>query len=159
MPHTYIGQKVSVIYTRSLVQVYCNGQSIATHRRSFGYGYTTVNTHLCSSHQHYKDRSPQYYIQTAERRSVILGKLIQQIFEQPQIPETLFKRCDGLLNLQRKTDPLLFERACQIALENNMLTYKFIQRLIENKICIINEVQNQKPLPKHQNIRGENYYN
>lgn len=158
VPHTYIGQKVSVIYTRSLVQIYCNGQSIATHQRSLGYGYTTQSEHLCSSHQHYKARSPQYYIQTAEKRSPVLGELMQRIFEQPQIPETLFKRCDGLLNLQRKIDPLLFERACQIALDNNMLTYKFIQRLIENKTCFIEETPNQKPLPKHQNIRGRQYF-
>jgi transposase len=161
VPHTYIGQKVSVIYTRSLVQIYCNGQSIATHQRSYGFGYTTKKEHLCSTHQHYKDRSPEYYIQTAEKRSQVLGKLIQQIFQQEQIPETVFKRCDGLLSLGRKTDPVLFEKACQIALDNNQLTYKFVQKVIENKTFILNETDtknNQKPLPRHENIRGRQYF-
>jgi putative transposon-encoded protein len=161
VPHTYIGQKVSVIYTRSLVQIYCNGQSIATHQRSFRFGYTIVKEHLCSAHQHYKDRSPQYYIQTAENCSVVFGKLVKGIFAQTKIPETVFKRCDGLLSMQRKTDPVLFERACQIALDNNILTYKFIQKIIENKAYFVDETQCQedkKSLPKHENIRGGKYY-
>jgi transposase len=161
VPHSYIGQKVSVIYTRTLVQVYCRGQSIATHQRSHSSGYTTVKEHLCSTHRHYKDRSPQYYIQTAEKRSLVLGKLIGQMFEREQIPETLFRRCDGLLSLQRKTDPVLFEKACQIAIENDVLTYKFIQKVIENKTLMQNQADvqnNQKPIPKHENIRGRQYF-
>jgi transposase len=161
VPHSYIGQKVSVIYTRTLVQVYCKGQSIATHQRTCGYGYTTLKEHLCSTHQHYKDRSPQYYIQTAEKRSLMLGKLIRQMFEKEQIPETLFKRCDGLLSLQRKTDPILFEKACQIAIQNDMLTYKFVEKIILNKALIQSQADtqnNQKPLPRHDNIRGRQYF-
>ena len=161
VPHAYIGQKVTVIYTRSLVQIYSNGQSIASHRRSVGFGYTTIKEHLCSSHRHYKDRSPEYYIQTAEKRSVVLAKLFQQIFEQAQIPETVFKRCDGLLSLQRKTDPAVFERACQLAMEHDQLSYKFVQKVIENKTFMQNETDmqdNSKPLPKHDNIRGKQYF-
>jgi len=161
VPHHYIGQQVSVIYTRSLVQIYCNGQSIAVHQRSYGFGYTMVKEHLCSTHQHYKDRSPEYYIQAGEKHSPVLGKLIQAIFQQAKTPETVFKRCDGLLNLQRKTDPVSLERACQLALENNQLSYKFVQKVIENKALIQNETDtenNPKPLPKHDNIRGRQYF-
>jgi transposase len=161
VPYTYIGQKVSVIYTRTIVQIYCDGQSIATHSRRFGFGYTTVKEHLCSSHQHYGERSPEYYIQMAEKRSTGLGKLIKEIFEQTQIPETVFKRCDGLLSLQRKTDPTLFERACQIALENNQLSCNFVKKVIENKTFMQNQTEtedNVKPLPKHENIRGRQYF-
>jgi transposase len=158
VPYTYIGQKVSVIYTRTLVQIYCNGELIAVHQRVVGFGYTTLSKHLCSSHQHYKDRSPLYYLQTAENRSTTLQKLFQRIFEQSAIPETVFKRCDGLLSLQRKTDPELFERACQVAIDNNVLNYNFIKKIIETKNCLINDLQNQKSLPKHDNIRGKQYF-
>jgi len=162
VPYQYIGEKVAVIYTRTLVQIYCRGQSVAVHQRVQGFGYTTQSEHLCSSHQHYKDRSPQYYIQTAEKRSCILGKFVKLIFEQAQTPETVFKRCDGLLNLQRRTDPFLFDCACQIAIDHNILTYKFIENVIKNRTYLMHQptlFENQKPLPKHENIRGGNYYN
>jgi len=158
VPYAYIGQKVTVIYTRTLVQIYCQREQIAVHQRVVGLGYTTQSQHLCSSHQHYKDRSPLYYIQTAERRSATLRELFERIFEQSAVPETVFKRCDGLLSLQRKTDPALFERACQVAMDNNLLSYNFIKKIIETKTCLINDTQNQKPLPKHNNIRGKQYF-
>jgi len=161
VPYQYIGEKVSVIYTRTLVQIYCQGRSIATHPRTQGYGYTTQSEHLCSTHLHYKERSPYYYIQTAERRSAVLHQLMKLIFEQTQTPETVYRRCDGLLSLQRQTDPLIFDRACQIAINNNILTYKFIENIIKKRTYLVQEndfQENETPLPKHQNIRGGKYY-
>jgi hypothetical protein len=92
----------------------------------------------------------------------MLAELVKQIFDSAEIPEVLYKRCEGMLSLQRKTDPSLFEKACQIALENNVLTYKFLQRVIENKALYnIGEDEDRKQeasLPQHQNIRGKSYY-
>jgi transposase len=162
VPYAYIGQKVSVIYTRTLVQIYAKGQSIAVHQRNFGFGYTTQSEHLCSAHRHYRERSPEYYMQKAGERSQALEDVIRSIFKQAQTPETMFKRCDGLLSLQRKTDPAMFERACQIALDNNILTYTFMQNLIENKASALHVAADQMykhtPLPKHTNIRGKGYF-
>jgi len=162
VPYQYIGEKVSVIYTRTLVQIYCKGKSIATHSRRHGFGYTTQAEHLCSTHLHYKERSPYYYIQSAERRSPVLCQMMKLIFAQTPTPETVYRRCDGLLSLQRQTDPALFERACQIAIDNNILNYKFVERMIKKKTCLMNEIdfqETEKPLPKHENIRGGKYYN
>ena len=161
VPYQYIGEKVSVIYTRTLVQIYCQGRAIATHSRTQGYGYSTLSEHLCSTHLHYKERSPHYYIQTAERRSTVLHQLMKLIFEQTQTPETVYRRCDGLLSLQRQTDPVIFDRACQIAIDNNILTYKFVENIIKKRTYLVNEIdflENEKSLPKHNNIRGEKYY-
>ena len=162
VPFSCIGKKVLVIYTRTLVQIYCDKQPIAIHQRHVGFGYTTVKEHLCSAHQYYVGRSPHYYIEVAEKRSAVLGKLFIRIFEQTQIPETVFKRCDGLLSLYRKTELRVFESACQLALEHGQLTYKFVQKVIENKTYLINETEGkneQAVLPEHDNIRGKSYFN
>ena len=162
VPYQYIGEKATVIYTRTLVQIYCKGESVAVHQRTRGFGYTTKPEHLCSTHLHYKERSPYYYIQTAERYSATFGQMMRLIFAQTQTPETVYKRCDGLLSLHRRTDDrTLFYRACQIAMDNNILTYKFVERIIKNRASLINEIdfpETEKPLPKHENIRGEKYY-
>src|SRR5690625_5733884 len=53
VPYTYIGEKTKVIYTRSLVKIYCKGKQIAVHSREFKKGgYTTdrKSTRLNSSH-------------------------------------------------------------------------------------------------------------
>ncbi len=160
--HSYIGRKVSVIYTRTMVSVYCDGASIATHPRIAAFGYTTLKEHLCSTHQHYRERSPEFYIKQAERRSPALALLITRNFEQEEIPERLYKRCDGLLSLQRKTDPLVFEMACSYALDNGLLSYKSLQRIIQHKTYgLAREEQakdNQTKRSPHENIRGKEYY-
>lgn len=163
VPYAYIGRKVSVVYTRNLVKIYCDGEAIATHVRSYTYGYTTEKEHLCSSHRHYLERSPVYYIEQARKRSHALERLISRNFEVEEIPERIYRRCDGLLSLQRKTNPLVFEKACVYALKQDLLSCKSLQRILETKAYEWSENQKetteeQEPRASHQNIRGKQYY-
>ena len=167
VPYTYIGQKALVVYTRSQVCIYCNNERVATHIRKIGFGYSTQKEHLCSTHNHYQDRSPEYYISLAEKRSAELARLIKLNFEREETPEVVYKRCDGLLSLQRKTDPLIFEKACRYAVEQGLLSYKSLMRIIENKTYRMEENWGEeqqeenikkKKTARHQNIRGRDYY-
>jgi len=159
VPYRYIGQKVSVIYTRTLVQIYCKNECIATHLRSIGFGYTTQKDHLCSTHNHYLSRSPEYYINQARKYSPGLTKIVEMSFESNQVPEVIYKRCDGLLSLQRNTDPAVFERACEYAIECGLFSYKSLQNIIQNKSYELYQPKQIKQEPvSHQNIRGREYY-
>jgi transposase len=159
-PYQYIGQEMNIIYTRSVVRIYAHGQMVAIHPRSYQKGgYTTVNEHLCSAHQHYKKLSPAYYIYRAEKTSEVLHQVVKHLFEGGRPPEQNYKTCDGLLNLYKKTDPDIFDQACKEALECKSYSYRFILKIIEN----LNktgqaEAVPQTPLPKHDNIRGKGYY-
>jgi transposase len=159
VPYTYNDEKVQVIYTRTLVKIFCKNQQIATHERMIGFGYTIVNEHLCSAHRRYNKRSADYYIETAKRKSPVFAELVTGIFNSEKPPEVFYKTCDGLLSLCRKTDPVRFEKACRIALDNSQLSYRFVKSLIESKSLLI-EPQQYKPLPAPQdNLRGKLYYN
>jgi hypothetical protein len=157
VPHTYTGQKVQVIYTHTLVRIFCKNERIATHERIFGFGYSTVDEHLCSAHRHYNKRSPDYYIEAAKKRSATLGEIITLIFDRPKPPELFYRTCDGLLSLCRKTDPGRFEKACRIALDYNIFNYGYIKSLIEGKSLFM-EPEEYKPLPTPQDTRGKQYY-
>jgi len=158
VPYTYIGQQTTVVYTRTLVQIFCKNGLIATHPRTVGFGYTTVTDHLCSTHRFYNRRSPQFYIETAEKQSVLLAEIIKEIFNCDKPPEVLYRRCDGLLSLCRKSDAVHFEKACRTAIKEQVFSYKFIKSLVENK-SLFTEHDEYKPLPFPQdNIRGKQYY-
>ncbi len=157
VPYTYIGQKVNVVYTRNIVRISSNNVLIANHIRSYKQGgYTSEDDHLCSSHQNYKKRSPEYYIKKAGEG--ILNEFFEAVFEIDRPPEQLYRRCDGLLNLKRKTNTDIFQKACRTAIDNDMLTCQFVEKLIENKSFINQEDLPETPLPKHNNIRGKGYY-
>lgn len=159
VPYIYIGQTSKVIYTRSMVYIYISGKQVAVHQRSYTQGkYSTSKDHLCSHHQHYLDRSPDYYIEKAKTRDETFHQLIKAIFTQNRHPEQLYRICDGLFSLQRKTELPVFTKACQIALSNENYSYQFMANLIKNKMTESPQTQIDKPLPKHQNIRGKEYY-
>ena len=65
------------------------------------------------------------------------------------------------MSLQRKTDPHVFERVCHYALDNDILSYKSIKNVIDNKAYLFNPAQqddeNRNNI-KHVNIRGKRYY-
>lgn len=159
VPYQWIGERVKVIYTRTMVRIYARGKMVAIHQRNYTPGqYTTVKEHLCSHHQHYLDRSPAYYMQKAEGKSEILYQVIKLLFEGGRHPEQNYKTCDGLFSLYRQTDPEIFNRACQIAIECGSYSYKFIQRIIENLNKQPDQETSINPLPDHKNIRGKEYY-
>jgi transposase len=66
VPYIHVGRKAMVIYTRSTVSIYVNNELVAVHARSYTAGqYTSVKEHLCSNHQHWLSRSPDYYQSTS----------------------------------------------------------------------------------------------
>lgn len=160
VPYQHIGAKVHVIYTRSVVSVYCKGKRIAMHPRQYTPGrYSTIKEHLCSSHQQYLDRSPDYYLRKANSSCPELYELLLVMFDQDdRYPEQLYKSCDGLFALQRKSDPNEFARACTMAVEHNQYSYRFIRNLLVNNMTGIDYPTRTKPLPKHTNVRGKQYY-
>ena len=158
VPYRFIGQQANVIFTQKLVQIYIKGEKVAAHLRSAKYGYTTQKEHLCSQHQHYMDRSPDYYCMRAKNHSQEFYMLISQIFKQEKYPEQLYRTCDGLFSLQRKTQASDFNAACQIALKYQNYSYRFIVNILTNGMTQIPEILEDTPLPEHENTRGAGYY-
>lgn len=160
VPYAYVGIRAKVIYTRSMVHIYARGKQVAVHIRSYTPGgYTTVKEHLSSHHRHYLDRSPDYYIDKAKDRSHELYLLTQLIFNQPKPPEQLYRTCDGLLRLQKAAPVAAFARACEIAIECRNFSYKFVERILKNKMEDQQDSPpKEQPLPIHTNIRGKEYY-
>lgn len=159
-PYQHIGKKLKVIYTRSMVRIFYQFNLLAVHERDYAKGkYTTNKDHLCSTHQHYLNRSPDYYIQKAQTLSYVFGQLVDLIFSQNRYPEQLYRSCDGLFSLHRNTPVDTFDKACQIAIDNKTYSYGFMQNLIKNKMTGQNNQEQSAPLPNHTNIRGREYYN
>jgi transposase len=159
VPYQWTGEKVKVIYTRSMVRVYVRGDMVAMHPRDFKPGgYSYKKEHLCSHHQHYLDRSPDYYIDKAMKKSDELFELVKLLFAGGRPAEQNYRTCDGLLSLHKKTVPEVFSKACREAIECKCYSYKFILKIIENIKKGDTIEKNLTPLPVHQNIRGKEYF-
>ena len=162
VPYRFIGTKVKVVYTRTMVLIYSpKGERIAAHVRSHKANYyVTEPAHMPSYYSDYIDLSPDKYIRRASVISPLFEAVIRGVFSRnpSTVPETLYKSCDGLFHLQKTTDFELFEKACHAAMEFNRCQYSFIKGLIESK-CAGIKTEEQTLFPEtHGNIRGREYY-
>jgi hypothetical protein len=80
------------------------------------------------------------------------------LFSQDRHPEQLYRSCDGLLSLSRKTNPVIFKKACLMAVEHQNYSYGFVLNIIKNKMTDQEEITQEQTLPNHKNIRGKDYY-
>jgi len=164
VPYKYVGQVVNVIFTVSMVKIYSERELVAQHLRDRKPGqYTIVKEHLASAANAYRDRSPQYYIDKALYVSDELSEVITNIFHTSKLPpEFHYRTCEGLLQLQRKTDPELFRKACNMALEKHSYSYAFISNIIKtNGLGIDNylseKAQTNEEMANHENLRGNKF--
>ena len=155
VPFRLVGRQVHVEYTRTLVKVYSEGELVATHGRDSTPGkYTVVNEHLASHSLEYRNLSPDRYVERGGRALPELGELFKQMFMTSRMPpEMHYKTCDGLLALQRHTDPDLFRTACLTAVRFGRYNYHFVLQLVESRCEGLRQQDPQCP-PDHANIRG-----
>jgi len=66
VPYRYIGQRVKLLYSRTIVDIYSNYERIALHpRNKHPYGYTTDKEHMASTHRFKSDWTPDMFLDWA----------------------------------------------------------------------------------------------
>ena len=165
VPYRFIGKQTQIHYTKTWVEVYYNNERIAAHRREPSKGvYITIKDHLSSSHQAYKDWSPEYFKSLSKRHGVSVMMFIEGIINQSDYPEIAYKRAMGVIQLHREYGSERLNNACQRALYGNALKYHTVKNILKNnldneQLNLDNLEQTQTHIPKHGNIRGANTYN
>ncbi len=160
VPYSYIGKKVKLIYTRGVVEVYYNHQRIALHRRDYSpHRYTTIKTHLPSSHRFVSEWSPEKFTRWAATIGGSTQAYIRQVLETKPYPEQGYKSCLGILGFAKRVGSQRLDNACERALHYQVYSYHTIRNILEKGLDRLGP-ENSKVLkiPFHDNIRGKQYY-
>ncbi len=153
-PYTLIHQEVTLRVTERTVEILHKGQSIAAHPRNSVPGrYTTQPTHMPVCHQKALDWSPERFIHWAEDIGPATTQMVQAVLAGRQHPEQAYRSCLGILNLASRFDKSALETACQQALVAHLHSYREVKNLLDGQFADKTEAS-----PKHDNIRGEKYY-
>ncbi len=160
-PYRFIGFKVHVIITTSLVRIYYQGECIATHSTEQTSKYNTIRQHLPSHHQLVLSGMNQ---ESLKERARSIGapvlEVIERVLRNSNHPEQAYKSCQGILVIANKTSKEILLQSCAIALQYNVCTYRNIQRLAlgqyANREFPITNTTTQ--LPVHDNVRGAKNY-
>ena len=161
VPYRFIGKKIKLLYSGSSVEAFYHYERIAIHKRiKSPYNYTTDKDHMASTHQFVAEWTPDKFISWAASIHEDVRLYILKILERKQHPEQAYKSCVGILGFSRKAGNERLAIACRRALGYGIYNYKTIQSILENKMDSYEEspFADELPMPKHENIRGEDYY-
>jgi transposase len=161
VPYHFIGKKVTLLYSQSVVEVYHRYERIAIHNRNRQpYGYTTVDEHLASKHRFMSDWNPDKFIERAEEVGPETKEYIIQMLNTRQHPEQTYRSCQGVLSFAARVGKERLNNACKRALQYGDYGYQTIRAILERGLDqnTDEEPGNDQPLPPHDNIRGKNYY-
>lgn len=160
-PYQYIGNKVQVVITSSLVRIYFKGECIATHPANRSLKYNTQDQHLPSHHQFVRKGMNE---QVLKERASVYGdavlKVIEQVLASSHHPEQAFNSCLGIMALAKKTSAETLIKSCSIALDFGVCSFKHVQRIAFDQFANRNLPPSEinKTLPAHPNIRGAANY-
>lgn len=161
VPYLFIGKKVKLMYSRSVVEIFYHYERIAQHQRlKSPYNYTTDKEHLASAHRFVTDWTPERFLSWAGKIHEDVQLYILKILDRKQHPEQAYKSCVGILSFSKKVGDERLIKACQRALGYGIYNYKTIQSILEKGMDLYDEgdEKGQLQMPIHDNIRGENYY-
>ena len=98
-------------------------------------------------------------LKQAERIGVNTLKAASLILENSIYIEQNYKSCFGMLMLQKRYGIPRLEAACGRALQGSRINYTMIKNILERgldkQLCLLEQ---QSPLPTHENIRGKDNY-
>lgn len=159
VPYNFIGKKVKVMYSRYTVEIFHNYDRIAVHKRHKSpFNYTTNKDHLPPAHRFVSELNTDRLIIWANDIHKDVRLYINQILDQKQHPEKSHKMCLGVLTLSKKVGNERLARACRRAMDYEIRDYKTVKRILEQGLDYYTDELEELPMPEHDNIRGENYY-
>lgn len=163
IPYEYIGKKVDVRVTGTVIEVFYNQNRIASHRRLYGRKnqYSTVTEHMPKEHQFYLEWNGDRFRKWAERIGENTAKVIDVILRSKRVEQQSYRACMGILKLADKYSSVKLEEACKTALSYTQSpSYKSISNILaalkDNSDVMDNTDATQNN--DHGITRGAGYY-
>jgi transposase len=159
VPYNYIGKKVRLLYAKSSVEIFYKYELIASHKRVRSpHNYTTDPQHLATQHQVHAEWNSDYFLQQARAIHQDVEFYINQVLLKKKHPEQAYKSCQGILSYAKRVGHGRLINACRRAHEYGLYHFKAIENILQRRLDGFEAEQEQLPMPAHENIRGENYY-
>lgn len=164
VPYEYIKQKVDVRLTQRTVEVFFEGNRIASHPRLHGRPnqYSTLEAHMPPDHQKYLQWDGDRFRRWAETIGPNTATVIQHFLSMYKIEQQGYKACMALLKLTDKYPVQRLENACRKALSYTpQPSYKIIQSILksgQDQLLADEPKEEVKKPSQYSFTRGAEYY-
>ena len=166
VPYAYIGKKVDVRVTESMIEVFYKQDRIASHRRLKGRPgqYSTVPEHMPPDHQKYLEWDGDRFRKWAIKIGSNTKRTIDAILSSKAVEQQAYRACMALLKLEKRYSAESLESACAKALAfNPSPSYKSVRNILAAENTLLQQKQTAQtkatPLQNPYGItRGAKYY-
>ena len=160
VPYKYSGKELDCRYTEHTVELFFNGQRIASHLRGHREGQVlTEKDHMPKSHREHLEWNPTRIINWGKTMGPFTASCLQNLMNRGEHPELAYKACLGILSLGKRYSKERIERACERAARMGAISYKSIKTILEKNLDQIKVSGEQLEMNlDHENIRGKIYY-
>ena len=159
VPYQLVHHEVELRFSATVVEIFHQGQRVASHVRSYQRGFTTDPAHRPKAHQRHLAWTPSRLAHWGASIGPATAALITAILASRPHPEQGYRSCLGLLRLSKQYPVVRLEAACARALAIRALSYKSVQSILRTGL----DQQALVPLPTpprpaHDHVRGPAYY-
>jgi len=161
VPYKYRQHQLDIRITSNLLECFCKSKLIATHRRSYKKGYSTVKDHMPKSHQKHAEWTPDRLMDWAKKTGGQTTSLIKAILDSRPLPQQAFRSCLGVMRLGKSYGQDRLELASKRALALGACIYRSVESILKKgleKLPLPTD-EASTPTPVHDNVRGSDYYN
>jgi transposase len=166
VPHALIHEAVDARFSVMTVELFHNGQRVASHHRNYERGlHTTIPAHMPKAHQKHLEWSPSRIVNWAQTVGPKTAALVAAILEERRHPEQGYRSCLGILRLGKLYGDARLEAACARALCVSARSYRHVASILKAGLDHLplpepaGQTAPAEPIPSHANVRGSKYYN
>lgn len=160
VPYTLVQELVEIRSTPTAVEIFHQGERVASHPRSHGNGKSiTIPQHRPKSHQAHLEWTPSRMVSWAATIGPHTARLFERILEDKPHPEMGYRSCLGIIRLSTTYSPARVEAAADLALSSNACRYQSIKSILQRGLDQQPAVlPSSTPTPEHENLRGPQYF-
>lgn len=161
VPHEYIKQKVDVRLTRGMVEVFLEGERIASHARKYGHQgqYATQPEHMPEDHRKYTQWNAERFLSWARSIGDNTVTVAKAILASRKIEQQGYRACMALLKLSDKYNAPRLEAACKRALSYTPSpSFKSVQTILATGQDKLPDEDTSDPSAEFGFTRGPGYY-
>jgi transposase len=163
VPYNLVQQVVEIRATVTTVEILHQSVRVASHVRNRGRGIAITNReHRPKSHQAHLEWPPSRMVQWAETIGPHTAQLFERILVDKPHPEMGYRGCLGIIRLAKKYSNARMEAAAERALLTGACRYRSVASILKNSLdrqpLPATPDAPSSPPPRHDNIRGAEYF-
>ena len=156
VPHALVGQEVRIRATERMLEIFQRDRQVAIHPLNSAKGrFSTSADHMPSHHRFVLHTDSDWLLREAAKVGPQTAAYMTALLRSRPYPQQAFRTCLGVLDLARKHPPVHLELACQRLLAAHLFSYQDLKSELER----LAKTVSTQPLPSHENVRGNTYYN